>query len=145
MDVPPITWGKLARLCKYLHTLVYVRCDRKRARTVLPRLERMLTEISHDDQAIVGAEARALYHELKGEYELAIQHRTRELMLMDALYEDIRIQDYDRDAENWLFAQQRPRCLRGENGDSRITEIADGFASIMRASRRWQIDSRQFV
>ncbi|MGC1274018.1 MAG: hypothetical protein WBC44_09950 [Planctomycetaceae bacterium] len=60
-------------------------------------------EIADDDVAILGAEARAIYHELREDYELALRLRQREISLMDRLYEEVRRSKLDSDTANWAL------------------------------------------
>lgn len=96
-------WARLADQCIVIHALMYENRDLARARKLLPELELLLQQVSDDDGAIVTAEAFALCYELRDELDLAISYRFREIELLERLYEDIRINDYDDDLKQTLL------------------------------------------
>ncbi len=60
----------------YHYYIVYNKRDLAKAVAYLPELERLFAELPQDDNAIVSAEAFALYYELKGEYNLVTERYT---------------------------------------------------------------------
>jgi hypothetical protein len=83
-------WGELDYLCRQVHHRMFVRRDKEFALSLLGRLERILSELPEGDLAIMRQEGLALYHHLKGEVSLAIEHRKREIELAELLQKDVR-------------------------------------------------------
>ncbi len=83
-------WDKLDYLCKKIHFWWYVRKDKTYAKRYLGRLERVLKELPENDLAIVREEGWALLHQLRGEKNLAIKHRQREIELIEMAHQSVR-------------------------------------------------------
>ena len=96
-------WGQLVDLCRIMHKSMYENRDEVEAKRQLPKVEALLEQTPNADEAIITAEAFALCHELRGELERAIWYRRREAELMERLYEDIRINNYDDDVKQALL------------------------------------------
>ena len=103
-------WGRLALLCEALHERLYQERDREGAGAFLPQLEHVLAHVPESDMAIVRAEGLGLFHELRREWQKALEHRRREIRLMHRLYEDIEENDYD--------ARTRAALLKGRDVDA---------------------------
>src|SRR2546421_5438881 len=83
-------WGELEYVCKRVHYWLYCRKSLTSARRYLSRLERILVQLPPNDLAILREEGRALLHELKGQTKGALEHRQREIQLMERLQESVR-------------------------------------------------------
>lgn len=103
MSTSKNVWARLVDLCQTLHALIYDSVDIAKAKTYLPALESLLSELPDDDESIVGPEAFAILHELREELDMAIEYRKREVQLMERLYEDIRGNNYDDDVKQALL------------------------------------------
>ena len=108
MPTANVNWLDVSSLCRILHRIIYDELELEKAKVYLPKLEQVLAEVSPKDKAIVGAEALALYHELRGEYGRAIHHRLREIHLMEELYEDIRVKNYESDTVDYMLRGRGP-------------------------------------
>ena len=82
-------WGKLVDICKTMHELMYVNKNLKRAAKMLPSLERLIVQLPVDDESVIGAEALALFHELRDDLQQAIKYRMREVEKMEWLIQDL--------------------------------------------------------
>lgn len=83
-------WLELSFVCKRLHHRLFVRGDRIFASALLDRLHRVLSELPENDMAIIREEGLSLYHHLKNELPQAIEHRRREIQLIEMLQESLR-------------------------------------------------------
>ena len=99
-----MNYGKLARLCVVLHTLMYVDDDHDAAQAYLMELHSLLDGLPKDDMLIVGAEGHAIYYELTGNLSQALVSRLREVDFMGQLYIDIGKNDYDEMTRKALLA-----------------------------------------
>jgi hypothetical protein len=97
-------WRQLYELCKSLHEQIYDIGDVDGAVRRLPALKELLEQIPTDNEAIVGAEAFALYHELSGNLQAAIEFRKREIALIEELHHDVRDHDYSDVTRSFVLA-----------------------------------------
>src|SRR5262249_14159160 len=101
-------WGELQYVCRKIHHWLYVRKDRTSARRYLRRLRRVLGDLPENDMAILRSEGMALLHELEGQKTGAIQHREREIQLIEMLHQDVeksmQAGDYDESTGAWALA-----------------------------------------
>src|SRR6266849_3107557 len=88
-------WGELEYVCRRVHYWLHERKDKARARRPLRRLERLLRMVPENELAIIRQEGFALLYELKDELTHAIQHRKREIELMEKLHEDVATGGYE--------------------------------------------------
>ena len=112
-------WGELSRVVREIHRRLFHHGDEISARLLLGRLQHILSELPEDDTAIVREEGLALYHHLKGEFALAIDHRKREIQLIERLHESLRESvsegRYDENfASDILRTSGRDAALTGE-------------------------------
>jgi hypothetical protein len=84
--VPTDTRESLDRLYSELVHALYHRQDRRRARQLAGRLERVLRETDPKAKAIFVEECRSLIQEAKGNLAEAIRHREREIRLIRRLH-----------------------------------------------------------
>jgi hypothetical protein len=82
-------WAELDDVCRKIHARLYTRRDDASARRYQRRLERLLGELPEDDLAILRHEGVALLCELKGETCCAVEHRKREIQLMERLHKSV--------------------------------------------------------
>ncbi len=82
-------WGKLVDLCASMHELTYVNKDVKQAVKKLPLLEQLVLQLPIDDESVIGAEALAIYYELRDDLQQAIKYRMREVEKMEWLIQDL--------------------------------------------------------
>jgi hypothetical protein len=101
---PKRHWPELQSLCRAIHEQLYIKGDLQSARQYLGDLEEVIQVLSENDGAILVQEGLALYEELRGNLHMAIKHRKREIELMNHLYDDIRIHDYDEDTTKALLS-----------------------------------------
>lgn len=92
---PKIPWVEVAELTKILHELIYEENDIGKAREESPKLNKLLEELPADVEAIVHAEAFAIYHELRNDVDQAIAFRRLEIGLMEELLQDVEKNCYD--------------------------------------------------
>src|SRR5262249_50107263 len=83
-------WGELAYVCKRIHHRWYVKNDKASAKRYLSWLERVLKGLPENDLAILREEGLAWLHQLRGELGLAIDHRQREIQLVERLHSSVR-------------------------------------------------------
>jgi hypothetical protein len=81
-------WSELDYLCKKMRYWLYTKKQRPRAERYLNRLARVLRKLPENDRAIIRQEGLALFHELKGDFDVAIAHREREIEMMEQLHLD---------------------------------------------------------
>jgi hypothetical protein len=105
-------WGRLVPLCATVHRLLYLDQDTEAARKHLPELKRLLDAIPKNDGSIVGAEGRALYHELCGHIKRAIAARLREVELTEKSHDDIRRNKYPEKVKRALLKGRGRASLR---------------------------------
>jgi hypothetical protein len=110
------SWGELDYLCRRIHYWLYARNDRMAARRYLRRLGEVLQTLPDDDLAIVREEALALFHQLKGENDLAIKHRQREIDLIQlaqkSVHQSVQAGRYDEDTATSILAGRDKRGLQ---------------------------------
>jgi len=78
---------------------------------LLPRLQALLEDLPTTDEAIIRAEAFAIYYELRQEPEQAIAYRRREVELMQKLHQHIRTHKYDAKTKQALLYGREVRDL----------------------------------
>jgi len=83
-------WAELEYLCGKIHHWLYERHEKSSAGRFRNRLNRVLTRLPQNDLAILREEGWSLLHELQNEIALAIQHRKREIQLLERLHESVR-------------------------------------------------------
>src|SRR5262249_24621275 len=102
------SWGELDYLCRRIHYWLYTRKDRVAAKRYLRRLEEVLQSLPDDDLAIVREEGLALFHQLKGNYDLAVKHRQREIDLIQlakkSVHQSVQAGRYDKDTATSILA-----------------------------------------
>jgi hypothetical protein len=106
------TWAQLVPLCSTVHRLLYVDHDAEGARKYLPELKRLLEVIPKNDISIIGAEGRALHHELRGHIKRAIAARLREISLTEWLLESIEREDLPRQTKRYVLKDRGRASLR---------------------------------
>lgn len=82
-------WRDLKRLCTRIHFLWFVKKDKAAAQRYGRRLECVLMRLPDNDLAILREEGLALLYQLKGQADLAIRHRQREIELIERLDESV--------------------------------------------------------
>ena len=96
-------WLRIFRLCRKLHKQVYEESNADLAKENLPELDTLLTQLPCNVEAIVHAEALALYYELTGNIAQAIAQRNREIKLMEELFFDIQRNNYSHEVKSILL------------------------------------------
>jgi hypothetical protein len=118
-SMPPSTqrsfrnaWGELEYLCKKIRYWLYQRNDRTRSLYYRDRLVRVLGKLPTNDSAIIREEALALAHELDGDIEGAIDHRNREIALMDQLHREAHSHRYSNDTRKYMLRDRDESALK---------------------------------
>jgi hypothetical protein len=83
-------WGELEYLCEKVHRGLYEKRDASTARRMQGRLSRVLNLLPENGIAILREEGWALFHELQEDFAVAIQHRKREIRLIERLHESVK-------------------------------------------------------
>jgi hypothetical protein len=86
-----------------VHRILHVDRDVDAARRHLLALKCLLDALPKNDGSIVGAEGRALYHELCGNVKQAIAARLREVRLTERLHESIKEKDNPEEVKKVLL------------------------------------------
>lgn len=93
-------WGDLEAVCRTIHVSLYKKHNKTLVKRHQPQLEQILARLPKNGLAILREEGAALLHELKNEHASAIEHRKREIRLIERLQESVRKSiaagDYDR-------------------------------------------------
>ena len=109
-------WGELAHVCGRIHHHWFRKNDFVSALKYRRRLLRILQNIPDDDLAIIRQEGLAWLYQFDGEIDLAIQHRRREISLMEGLYDEVRRNlssgKYDKETAAWILATRDDNCMR---------------------------------
>ena len=79
-------WDELGYVCDKVRDLIYIKGKGASARRYRNRLERLITELSGNDLAILRVEAIALLHELNDDIGEAVKYRQQEIELMERLH-----------------------------------------------------------
>src|SRR5437763_1683269 len=90
-------WAELDYLCRKVRFWLYQRKDRTRALYYRDRLLGVLDKLPANEMAIIREEGFALAHELDGKIEEAIEHRSREIALMERLHRETQLHRYNND------------------------------------------------
>ena len=104
-------WGELDYLCRKLHYWLYARKQKAGAERYLGRLERVLKDLPEDDLAIVREDALAILWELKGMTWKAIDHRRREIALMEKLHKEAHSRKYSDSTRAYMLQGRDSRAL----------------------------------
>jgi tetratricopeptide (TPR) repeat protein len=80
-------WDQVGYLHDKLLYWLYAREDAGKARPYAKRLEKLLSRVASDHEAILGEECWSLVHETKGDLAKAIQYRTNEIRFIRRLQE----------------------------------------------------------
>jgi hypothetical protein len=81
-------WAELDYVCKKINFWLFTKRRRSRAGRYLDRLDQILLKLPENDLAILGWEGRALSCELRQNLGEAIEHRKREIQLIERLYRE---------------------------------------------------------
>lgn len=112
----PAIWGELSKVCERVHAHLYESGNRAAARKYSSRLRQITEELPENDVAIVRAEALALLCELTDDLPAAIEHRTREIELIERLHESVRESveagKYDKRTATSILADWDQRALK---------------------------------
>ena len=81
------TWRKIDDIYHQLLNWFYDKQNLQRARPIAKRLERLLSEVTSDQQTILGEGAWSTVLECKGDLVGAIKHRENEIRLMKRLFQ----------------------------------------------------------
>ena len=119
-----LIWADLGVVCQRVHHHLYEICNKTAAKRYRRRLERITHELPENDLAILKEEALALLYELADDITLAIQHRSREIELIERLrasvQNSIEAGQYDEKMGSSILAnwdapalKQRRAILRG--------------------------------
>jgi hypothetical protein len=83
-------WDELQYLIRRADRLIFIRKNKELALTLLGRLEQVLSELRDADSSITRQEGLSLYHQLKGNLALAVEHRRKEIELGELLQKELR-------------------------------------------------------
>jgi hypothetical protein len=98
----PAEWDEIGYLYDKLLYWLYQRADVGKARPFAERLERLLSRVASNHEAIFGEECWSLVYEAKRDYPKAIEHRENEIRLIrrlhniaaDAPHKELVLRDY---------------------------------------------------
>lgn len=110
-------WVRLSTLCESLNAVLREGADRQTLVFRATELQTLLQAVPADDESILGAEARAIVAEIRGDYEQAIVQRRVEVERRHRLLIDVETQQYDESVRNAI--------LRGHGSDELLACLAD--------------------
>lgn len=99
-------WRELSSLCKKMAFWLYTSHESDIAHSHCNQLRNILQEIPKNDMSVLREEGYAILCELEGDLNAAIQHRRREIELMEALYQDIANNNYDDMVKEYMLADR---------------------------------------
>jgi hypothetical protein len=103
-------WSELDYLCKKVRYWLYTRQQKDRATRYMPRLQRVLRDLPENDRALLREEGLALLCEVNGQPADAINHRRREIQLMERLHREARLPTYSESTRT--YGQSSPKAIR---------------------------------
>lgn len=104
-------WKALSDFCRQLHERIYVKGDKATDEDILA-LKALLEPLPEFPVAIIHAEALAIYYELIGNTVSAQVFREREIALMQALFDDIRENNYAPETKSAMLADRNQKALK---------------------------------
>lgn len=93
-------WGELSDVCERVHYHLYESSNETAAKRYRLRLRRIIGDLPDNGMAILREEALALLSELTHDLATAVEHRQREIKLIERLHASVRQSieagEYDR-------------------------------------------------
>lgn len=83
-------WGELSEVCERVHYHLYESGNETAAKRYRLRLRRIIGDLPDNDVAILKEEALALLCELTQDLARAVEHRQREIELIERLHASVR-------------------------------------------------------